>query len=410
MSEIIALAPGIHWVGARHPELRMFDELLPTQFGTTYNSYLIRGRDRIALIDTVKAPFTEQFLDKLQTLVPLDKIDLVVVNHTEPDHSGALEQLLRLNPRITVCCTRPGENFLRQQIEVPFQARVVEEGEEIDLGGRTLRFILAPYLHWPDTMFTYLPEDRILFSCDAFGAHFCPEEGLYDDEVRDFSYDHRHYFDGIMRPFKDKIREAVAKVEGLPLALICPSHGPILRRSPQGAVLGYKTMAAPVPVADRPRALLLTLSPHGSTRIMAKAVREGLEQAGLEVAERAVVDIETAALRDELERADLLVIGTATINRDAPPPIWGALALLSTIHPKGKLAAVFGSYGWSGEAVPMIEDRLRRLKLRVPVPGIKARLAPTDEEFAACHQLGREIALHLLGRAEARAIDMAELV
>ncbi len=394
MAEIIELVPGIHWVGARHPELRMFDELLPTQFGTTYNSYLIRGRDKIALIDTVKAPFTEQFLAKLQTLVSLDKIDLVVVNHTEPDHSGALERLLELNPRITVCCTRPGENFLKQLIETPFQARVVADGEEIDLGGRTLRFIMAPYLHWPDTMFTYLPEERLLFSCDAFGAHFCPEEGLYDDEVRDFSYDYRHYFDGIMRPFKDKIREAVAKVEELPLALICPSHGPILRRNPRAAIRGYKDMAA-VPAGDKPRALLLTLSPHGSTRTMGKAVREGLERAGLEVAERAVVEMEPAALRDELERADLLLIGTPTINRDAPPPVWGALALLSTIHPKGKLAAVFGSYGWSGEAVKLVEGRLTGLKYTLAAPGLCFRFKPTAADIDACREFGKTVAAAL---------------
>mgnify|MGYP004702153015 FL=1 len=397
MSEIIELAPGVHWIGARHPELRMFDELLPTQFGTTYNSYLVQGRDKVALIDTVKAPFTEEFLAKVQALVPLEQIDLVVVNHTEPDHTGALERLLQLNPKILVYCTRSGENFLKQLIETPYQTHVVAEGEELDLGGKTLRFLMAPNLHWPDTMFTHLPEAKILFSCDAFGAHFCPEEGLYDDEVRDFSYDYRHYFDGIMRPFKDKIREAVAKVENLPLTLICPSHGPILRRDPQAAIAGYKAMAAAPPASAKPRALLLTLSPHGSTRTMGKAVREGLEKAGLDVTERAVVGLEPTALRDEFERADLLLIGTPTINRDAPPPVWGALALLSTIHPKGKTAAVFGSYGWSGEAVKLVESRLTGLKYSLAAPGLCFRFKPTAADIEACRQFGQTVAASLSG-------------
>ena len=231
MSNTAEICSNVHWVGARHPELTVFDELFPTRRGTTYNAYLVQGSEKIALIDTVKEMFSEEYLDKVGSIVPLEKIDLVVVNHAEPDHSGALGALLERNPDVTICCTRPGAKFLEELYERPLNTRVVSDGEEIDLGSKTLRFYMAPFLHWPDTMFTYLPEDAILFSCDAFGAHFCGP-GLYNDEVGAFSSEFAFYFDTIMRPFKDKIREAVAKVEGLDLSMICPSHGPLFRNYP----------------------------------------------------------------------------------------------------------------------------------------------------------------------------------
>jgi flavorubredoxin len=397
MTGVTEISSGVFWLGAKHPNLKVFDELFPTRHGTTYNAFLVRGTQKTALIDTVKAPFTELYLEKLRSLTPLENIDLVVVNHTEPDHSGALGKLLQLNPGITVYCTRPGENFLRQLFDGPMATHVVSDGEEVDLGGKTLRFILAPYLHWPDTMFTHLPEDRILFPCDAFGAHFCTE-GLFDDEVPDFSFEYGFYFDTIMRPFKDKIREAVSKVEGLDLSLVCPSHGPLLRRDPMAAIAGYRKLAASPPPAARQRVLLLTLSPHGNTRAMAAAVRQGVESRDLEVVEMAMVDLADADLRDELERADALLVGTPTINRDAPPPVWKALSLLSTVTPKGKTGAVFGSYGWSGEAVKMVEERLKGLKYTIATPGLCFRFKPTLEDIDACRAFGREVARVLMGK------------
>ncbi len=395
MANIIEIASGVQWLGARHPDLKVFDELFPTRRGTTYNSYLVRGTEKTALIDTVKGPFTEDFLDRVRSQVPLEEIDLVVVNHTEPDHSGALGRLLELNPNIVVYCTRPGENFLKQLFEQPMNTQVVAEGDEIDLGGKTLRFILAPYLHWPDTMFTYLVEDQILFSCDAFGAHFC-SDGLFDDELEDFSQEFDHYFDAIMRPFKDKIREAVAKVENLPIELIAPSHGPVRRRDPKAAIARYGELAMAPPACAGKRALVLTLSPHGNTRTMAASVRKGLEAQGVEVAEFSIVDTEPETIRDELERADALVVGSPTINRDAPPPVWQALSLLSTITPKGKVAAVFGSFGWSGEAVKLIEERLRGLKFTLVAPGLAYRFKPTEDDIQTCLEFGNEVGKAML--------------
>jgi flavorubredoxin len=396
MPNTVEICSNVHWVGARHPDLTVFDELFPTRCGTTYNSYLVRGTEKIALIDTVKESFSDEFLEKVASIVPLEKIDLVVINHAEPDHSGALGRLLEKNPDLTVCCSRPGEKFLGELYERPLKTRVVSEGEEIDLGGKTLRFILAPFLHWPDTMFTYLPEDAILFSCDAFGAHYCGS-GLFNDEVGAFSAEAAFYFDTIMRPFKDKIREAVAKVEGLDLSMICPSHGPVLRKNPRAAIENYASWAA-APADGTPRALMVVLSPHGNTRCMGDAVREGLESKGVEVVTKSLVDAPDEEIRDELERTDLLLIGSPTINRDAPPPVWRALSLLSSVTPRGKLGAVFGSYGWSGEGVKLVEERLKGLKYELAVSGLCFRFRPTADDIRACRDFGAAAAEKLLGK------------
>jgi len=394
MTEAIEIRSGIAWVGVKHPELAVFDELFPTAHGSTYNAYLVKGSEKVALIDTVKEPFHKEYLAKVQGVVPLEEVDLVVVNHTEPDHSGSLGALLDRRPDLPIYCTRAAENFLKQLYERPLNTLVVADGDEVDLGGRTLRFILAPFLHWPDTMFTYLPEDETLFSCDAFGAHYCGER-LFDDEMEDFSAEFSFYFDSIMRPFKEKIRDAVAKVENLPISLICPSHGPVLRRDPMAAVKAYADWSAPAGT-DRPSALLIDLSPHGNTHHMGDAVAEGLKEKGVEVVRIGLYAAEPATIRDALERCDALLIGTPTINRDAPPPVWNALSLLSTVTPRGKVGGVFGSFGWSGEAAGIVSERLKGLKYTLPLPPLTFRFHPTPENIEACRDFGRKLAESLV--------------
>lgn len=388
--DTVEIVRDIHWVGARHPELTVFDELFPTKRGTTYNSYLVQGSEKVALIDTVKAPFAEEFLGKLEGILPLEKIDLVVINHTEPDHSGALGALLDKRPGLPIYCTRAGEKFLEQLYDRPLNTHTVSDGEEVDLGGRTLRFILAPFLHWPDTMFTHLPEEKLLFSCDAFGAHFCGE-GFYNDEVEDFSDEFAHYFDCIMRPFTDKIRTAVSKVEGLDLSMVCPSHGPILRQDPKAAIASYGKWST-FPENEKPRALMLVLSSHGNTRAMSEEVLKAVDEQGMEVVVKNVYDVPTQEIRAELERADLLLVGSPTINRDVPPPVWNALMLISSVAPKNRLGAAFGSFGWSGEAVKMVEERLKGLKYKIAAPGLCFRFTPTQEDIETCREFGQTVA------------------
>jgi len=212
MDNSIKVVENVHWVGALHPDLKVFDDLFPTHNGTTYNSYLIQGSKKTALIDTVKEPFTEDFFSKIGEHLDPAKIDLVVVNHTEPDHSGALVHIIEKNPKVQIYCSKAAANFLTQLLNRSFNAVIVSDGDEIDLGGKTLRFFLTPYLHWPDTIFTYLVEDELLFSCDAFGAHYCSTK-LFDDEIHEFFADF-HIIDaglaeGLVNSFHKLIGEMV---------------------------------------------------------------------------------------------------------------------------------------------------------------------------------------------------------
>jgi flavorubredoxin len=395
MDQYQKVTESISWVGVRHPDLKIFDELFPTHNGTTYNAYIVRGQEKTALIDTVKAPFTDEFLDKVENVVGLDQIDLVVISHTEPDHSGALGRLLESRPDLPVYCSRPSQSFLNQLLNHPFNAHVVSDGEDVDLGGLTLKFILAPYLHWPDTIFTYVVEEGVLFPCDAFGTHYCASQ-LFDDEIPDFSKDFHFYFDCIMRPFKDKIRDAVAKVDKLDLKMICPSHGPIRRNDPKAVVDSYRRWSASPPEQSKPRALMLTLSSHGNTHSMGAAIQDELEEQGFHVVVMRMCEMRDGDLRDELELADLVIVGSSTINRDAPPQVWHALSLFSLVTPKAKVAGAFGSFGWSGEAVKFIEERLKSLRFKMPVPGLTLRFVPTEDNLQECRDFASQLAAQVL--------------
>ncbi|MCF6179189.1 MAG: FprA family A-type flavoprotein [Geopsychrobacter sp.] len=391
MKNAISIADKVHWVGVRHADLKVFDDLFPTHNGTTYNSYLVQGGEKTILIDTVKEPFAAEFLSKIEEQVPLDKIDAVVVNHTEPDHSGCILLLLEKNPELLIYCSKAGENFLKQLLNRDFNSEIVSDGYELDLGGRTLRFILAPYLHWPDTIFTYLVEEQILFPCDAFGAHYCPNN-LFDDEISEFYTDFHFYFDCIMRPFKDKVRDALAKIDGLPIQMVCPSHGPVRRSTGQFAIESYARWSVAPPEGGKPRALLAVLSSHGNTRNMANVIKAELETQGFEVTDFALSGMRDDDYRNALEQADVLVLGTPTIQRDAPPHVWHALSLISSVTPKSKVAAVFGSFGWSGEAVKMVEQRLTGLKYKFAAEGISFRFTPTPENLESCRKFDEQIA------------------
>ncbi len=391
MENSIQVVHGVHWVGVRHPDLKVFDDLFPTRNGTTYNSYLIQGTNKTALIDTVKEPFAGEFFSKVGEHIDPAKVDIVVVNHTEPDHSGAVAQLIEKNPAVQVYCSKAGENFLKQLLNRSFNAVIVNDGDEVDLGGKTLRFIMAPYLHWPDTIFTYLVEEELLFPCDAFGAHYCPDK-LFDDEINEFYSDFHFYFDCIVRPFKDKVRDALKKCEGLPIKMVCPSHGPIRRSSGQFAIESYARWCAAPSNSGKPKALLAVLSSHGNTRDMAKVIETELFAQGVDVTTFALSDMRDDDYRDALEHADVLLIGTPTIQRDAPPHVWHALSLISSVTPKSKLGAVFGSFGWSGEAVKMVEQRLTGLKYKLVAEGLTFRFTPTKENMEACRAFAEQVA------------------
>lgn len=412
----LRVAPGVHWVGALDPDLRQFDIILRTANGTTYNAYAVRGSAGVAVIDTVKAEFAEVFFERLWSCCRPEEIKAIVLNHLEPDHSGALPELLRAAPQAPLYISRPAFGMLKGLLKDGLDpARIVatEPDTRIELGGRSLRFLQTPCLHWPDTQCTWVEEDGVLFSGDVFGCHFC-DARLFNDKVGDFRFSFDYYYQHIMRPFREHVQAALDLIEPLTLRLIAPAHGPVLRDAPHTYVRRYRQLATPQlqnEAAERAKTLLVFyISAYGNTRQMAQAVRDGAEGVdGVRVSLYDLAGGEPGPFVDLIEEADGLVFGSPTINGDAVKPVWDLLSSLTLVKVRGKFGAAFGSYGWSGEAVGMIEDRLRGLKLRVPRPGVKVKLIPTADELGDCAALGRELAEHLVGRVVPRHIDFSAL-
>jgi NADH oxidase (H2O-forming) len=413
----VEVAPGVHWIGALDPGLRTFDIILRTANGTTYNSYLVRGEEGVAVIDTVKAEFADDFFARLESVVRYDEIRVIVLNHLEPDHTGALPELMRRAPQAQLFISKRATAMLKALLKPsddrPLTYKTVGTGDEVSLGGRTLRFLHTPFLHWPDTQCTWLVEEGVLFSGDVFGCHHC-DARLFNDLCGDFRFAFDYYYAHIMRPFKSYVVDALKLIEPLPIKLIAPTHGPVLRDRPRRYVTRYRELSTPS-LAERidqgERSLIIFyMSAYGSTARMAEAIRDGVEaESGIRVS---LYDLEGGEIQpfvDLIESADALVLGSPTINGDAAKPIWDLLSSLAVIDLKGKLGAAFGSYVWTGEAVKMIEDRLRGLKLRVPVAGLRIKLIPTDEELEECRDFGRALAGALVRGEQGRVIDFADL-
>ncbi len=385
----------VYWVGAVHPDLRLFDDLFPTASGTTYNSYLVKGDKKMALIDTVKGIFSQDFLANLRQVCDPAKIDYLIVNHTEPDHSGAIADFLKIAPQAVVVISKPGSIFLKELLNRELNILEATDELTLDLGGRTLKFVIAPFLHWPDTMFTYLAEDQVLFPCDAFGSHYYNEK-MFNDLVPDLRREMAIYFDCLVRPFKKKVLAALEKVKDVPLKIIAPSHGPIHRSNPLQYVQMYREFAASTkPAGDLKQILVLYLTSHKKTEALTTEIAQGLKTEKTQVKVMHVTEYTEDQLRDALEIADGLLIGTNTINRDVPRPIWNALSLFPTVSHEIKLSAVYGSYGWSGEAVKMVEDRLKSARLKLFSPSLKATFTPTADDLLQAREFGVKFAEEL---------------
>ncbi|MDO8990528.1 MAG: FprA family A-type flavoprotein, partial [Sideroxyarcus sp.] len=242
--DAVEIAPGTHWIGALDPGLREFDIILKTANGTTYNSYCVRGTNGVAVIDTVKASHADEFFTRLEQVARYDEISTIVLNHLEPDHSGALPELMRRAPQAKLYISAKAQLMLKALVKsADLEFNIVKTGDCVDLGGRTLRFFSTPFLHWPDTQCTLVEEQGILFSGDVFGCHFC-DGRLFNDQVGDFRFSFEYYYQHIMRPFREHVLDALELLEPLPLQLIAPAHGPILREAPLSYMQRYRQLAS----------------------------------------------------------------------------------------------------------------------------------------------------------------------
>lgn len=392
--QTLEIKKNIHWVGVLNATLRVFDVVFQTRFGTTYNSYLIKA-EKPTLIDSVHAKFTKEHINKLKSLIDLEDIQYIVVNHTEMDHSGALSDLLKETPNAQILSTRTAAFFLKNILHKDFKGKTVEDGETISLGNKQLKFIHAPFWHWPDTMFTYLEEDRILFPCDGFATHFC-DERLFDDRVDDFTEDFQHYFEHIMGSYRKKMLEAIEKIKNLDIQLIAPSHGPILRTDPWKYIKAYEDWSTPRKDPNIKQIVIFYVSMYGNTKKMAEAIAKGISTVNTEIKLYDAANVSSEDMRCEIESCDGMLFGSSTLNGDAILPIWDIIDIMFSVNTKDKKVATFGTYGWSGEATKLMEDRLKGLKLKVVQPPLKVILTPTEEDLKKCSIFGYDFAQALL--------------
>jgi len=411
----IWLSERVQWIGAFDPGMRSFDVILKTPNGTTYNAYAVRGSEGVAVIDTVKAECSEQFFKRLEAVAKYDEITVIVLNHLEPDHTGALPELMRRAPQARLYISQSAQLMLKALLNRrDLDYTPVTTGDTVSLGDRTLRFLHTPYLHWPDTQCTYLDEECILFSGDVFGCHFC-DERLFNDKAGDFRFAFEYYYAHIMRPFREHVLNALALIAPLPINIIAPTHGPILRDQPTRYVERYRELSGQrlqsEVDADEKTLVIFYISAYGSTTQMAQCMRDGAEEVpGVRVSLYDIEGGDADLFIDLVEDADGILVGSPTINGDAVKPAWDLLSSFARINVRGKLAGAFGSFGWSGEAVRMLEDRMRGLKMRVPLDGVRIKLIPSPEELEACRRFGREAGEHLMGVNAPRVVEMADLL
>ena len=397
MSAIKAM-DDLWWVGVEDHDLRVFDIVMHSDWGTSYNAYAVRGTEGVALFETVKEKFFDEYLQNLKEVCSLDEVKYIVVGHTEPDHSGSLEKLLDLTPNATVVGSATAITFLKEIVNKPFASRAVKEGDTIDLGGRTLTFLSVPFLHWPDSMYTYIPEAKALFTVDSFGCHYADDRVFNDLIEGDFEAAYKYYFDNIMGPFKPFVLKALNRIKDLDIEFIGNGHGPVLRTNIQHYFDLYRKWATPVKKAPEDRNVVIAyVSAYGYTKQLAETIAEGLKDGGVQHIQMFdLVTDDNAAAKAALQSSDGFLLGSPTLVGDALPPIYEMLVGLNPIIHRGLPAAAFGSYGWSGEAVPNLTARMEALKLGQPLPGLKIRFKPSDAQLAEARQYGRDFAAAVL--------------
>ncbi len=397
------LTKDIKWIGSIDKDLKIFDIIMETEFGTSYNSYLINGSEKVAVVETVKVKFFDEYLEKLKEATNLEDISYIVVNHTEPDHVGSVEKLLEYVPNAKIVGSKMAINYLKEITNKDFEAIVANEDLELSLGNKTLSFISAPFLHWPDSMYTYIKEDKVLLTCDSFGSHYAAENVLFTsmgkDEYENYKKSLKYYFDVIFAPFKKHMLKAINKLEDLEIKMIMPGHGPVLDNHFGWVVDCYKEWSKETPKGEQKLVVMPYVSAYGYTKECAQIIKEVLENNGIKTLDYEVDIANYNAFKQEiLEKinvADGLLLGSSTINGDAVPLLYDLTLSLSPLVHSGKIASSFGSYGWSGEAVGNMNSRLKQLRMKM-VDGYRFKFKMSDDEKASAKEFANIFAQAVL--------------
>lgn len=391
----IEIAKGVYDVGVHDWNISDFHGY-STPFGTSYNAFLIVD-EKIVLIDTVKAEFTDELLYNIAKVVDLKKVDFVISNHTEMDHSGSLARLMhRIGQDKPVYCSKMGLKSLSRHFRQKLNYQAVENGQEMSIGQRTLSFLETRMVHWPDNMFTYLKEQKILFSSDGFGQHYAGHE-KFDDEIGEAIMSHaKKYFANILMLYAPLILKLVEKVTdmGLEIDMICPDHGVYWREDPLKIIDAYVRWSNQ---ETENKAIVLYDTMWHSTEMMANQIAAGISAEGVDVRPMYLRKWHRSDIMTEVLDAKAVVIGSPTLNNGLFPTLADILTYMKGLKPKNKIGAAFGSYGWSGEAVKIIEKELTAMKFDVIEPGIRVKYVPESENLDACYAFGQKIGKAIMG-------------
>lgn len=386
----VQLREGIYWVGVVDWGLRDFHGY-STPRGSTYNAYLVVD-EKVALFDTVKAPFAAELLERISEILPPERIDYVVVNHVEMDHTGTLPEVMEVaKPEKLFCSPKGKENLLKHFHRDDWPYEGVKTGDRLSLGGRTVTFIETRMLHWPDSMFSYLMEDRLLISQDAFGQHWATS-GRFDDEVDrgELMQQAAKYYANILLPYSNLVQKLLGDLGevGLEPEIIAPDHGLIWRKDPGMILEAYGRWSQQ---RAKPKVVVVYDTMWHSTERMAQAIAEGLAREGVEYL---VMDLKVSHRSDvvtELLEAKALLVGSPTFNNGMLPTVADFLHYLKGLRPRGKIGAAFGSYGWSGESVKLINAELEAMKVDLVDEGISVKFVPSGDDLKRCRELGQRV-------------------
>jgi flavorubredoxin len=382
----------IYWVGAVDWDVRTFHGFTySTHRGTTYNSYLIVD-DKIALVDSVYAPFAAEMMGRIREVVPPEKIDYVIANHVETDHSGSIAEVLKHAPKAKVVGTARCKQGLSKHYFGDWDFQVVKTGDEIELGKRKLKFIEAPMLHWPDSMFTYIEKDALLMPNDAFGQHIATSK-RFNDEVDENSLmvEAGKYYANILWPLSSLVIKKIEEVQKqeIKISMIAPSHGVIWRSTPMKIVEAYLRWAKG---ESEKRILVVYDTMWGSTEKMARAIVDGISSTNVEAKVYRIPSSDRGDIIGDLLEAKGILVGSSTINNGMLPTLAPLLEDLKGLKPRGKIAAAFGSYGWAGGSIKVIEESLRQAGMEIASPSMSVNWVPNKEEIQKCYEFGKSFA------------------
>ena len=383
----VEIKPGIYWVGAIDWDLRDFHGYT-TDRGSTYNAYLIVD-EKVVLVDTVKKPFFDEMLSRIKEIVDPARIDYIVSNHVEMDHSGSLPLMLDVVPNAIVLASPRGKKGLVRHYKKELNLKVVESGETLKIGERTLQFVHIPMVHWPDSMVTYVPEEKLLLPNDAFGQHLATSERFDDEICWDILREEAaKYYSNIVLPFGGQVGKALEALSGLEIDMIAPSHGIIWRTWLPRILEEYKKWSSH---ETENRAVIVYDTMWGSTELIARKLEEGLREAGIPTVKRSLKVSHTSDVMADVLTSKLVLIGSPTINNSMLASMGGFLTYMKGLKPLNRIGFVFGSYGWGGQAIGHMEDIVKELKWEMPLESINIKFVPDEDELDKVRQIGLEL-------------------